>query len=100
MPKPPGNGVDNPIRGHRTRPAAGKSPRRWRPLVSENYGGNVTVVGTDVKGKVSIKETLESRAIICQLTKAEYLPYQGIHGNLPGGVIARRGNYGRRRQPG
>jgi hypothetical protein len=31
MPKPPGNRVDNPIRGHRTRPAAGKSPSRRRP---------------------------------------------------------------------
>jgi hypothetical protein len=31
MPKPPGNRVDSPIRGHRTRPAADKSPRRRRP---------------------------------------------------------------------
>ena len=31
MPKPPGNRVDSPIRGHRTRPAAGKSPPRQRP---------------------------------------------------------------------
>jgi hypothetical protein len=31
MPKPPGNRVDSPVRGHRTRPAAGKSPSRRRP---------------------------------------------------------------------
>jgi hypothetical protein len=31
MPKPPGNRVDSPIRGHRTRSAARKSPSRRRP---------------------------------------------------------------------
>jgi hypothetical protein len=35
MPKPPGNGVYRPVRGHRPRSAAGEYPRPTASLLSE-----------------------------------------------------------------
>jgi hypothetical protein len=50
MPKPPGNRVDSPIRGHRTRSAADKSPYRQRPYRA-SIVGYVSTSETSVKIK-------------------------------------------------
>jgi hypothetical protein len=53
MPKPPGNGVYRPVRGHRPRSAAGEYPRPTASLLSKIRSPNVTVSETSVKGAVT-----------------------------------------------
>jgi hypothetical protein len=57
MPELPGNRVDSPIRGHRTRPAARESPPGRRPYRA-SIGAYVAIKGTNVKISVSVNVTI------------------------------------------
>ena len=51
MPKPPGNGVYGPIRGHRPRPAAGEYPRPTASLLSEIDSSACNDIGDGCQGR-------------------------------------------------
>ena len=49
MPKPPGNGVDGPIRGHRTRPAAPEAPSPSGVRIERVLRRHVSTEVTNIK---------------------------------------------------